>query len=76
MADENMLYEIRENVVEIKTTLRSIVENTDLKFQNHAEKIKVANKRISDLEDTNKWLWRAIAVSLIGAVMALIINIK
>lgn len=76
MADENMLYEIRENVVEIKTTLRSIVENTDLKFQNQNEKIKVANNRISDLEDTNKWLWRAIALSLIGAVMALIINIK
>lgn len=76
MADDNMLYEIRENVVEIKTTLRSIVENTDLKFQNQNEKIKVANNRISDLEDTNKWLWRAIALSLIGAVMALIINIK
>ena len=76
MADENMLYEIRENVVEIKTTLRSIVENTDLKFQNQNEKIKVANNRISDLEDTNKWLWRAIALSLIGAVMALITNIK
>lgn len=76
MADENMLYEIRENVVEIKTTLRSIVENTDLKFQNQNEKIKVANNRINDLEDTNKWLWRAIALSLIGAVMALIINIK
>lgn len=62
MADENtVIYEIRENVVEIKTTLTSIVQNVDLKFQVQEEKIKVANNRIKDLEDTIKWLWRAIS---------------
>lgn len=69
MADENIIYEIRENVVEIKATLKSIVENTDLKFQIQEEKIKVANNRIKDLEDTIKWLWRAIGVTIIGAAM-------
>lgn len=42
--DNNIIYEIRENVVEIKVTLASIVQNKDLKFQVQEEKIKVANK--------------------------------
>lgn len=77
MADENnVIYEIRENVVEIKTTLASIVQNTDLKFQVQEEKIKVANNRIKDLEDTIKWLWRAIGGAAISAIVALLINLK
>ena len=75
MADENnVIYEIRENVVEIKATLKSIVENTDLKFQIQEEKIKVANNRIRDLEENNKWLWRAIAGTLITTVVAFLIK--
>ncbi|ATD55402.1 hemolysin XhlA family protein [Clostridium chauvoei] len=77
MADENpIIYEIRENVVEIKATLTSIVQNVDLKFQVQEEKIKVANNRIKDLEDTNKWLWRAIAGTLISTVVAFLIKLK
>ncbi|GAB6169707.1 hypothetical protein JCM1393_21670 [Clostridium carnis] len=76
MADDNVIYEIRENVVEIKATLTSIVQNTDLKFQVQEEKIKVANNRIKDLEDSNRWLWRAVAGSLISAVIALLTKFK
>lgn len=76
MADDSIIYEIRENVVEIKGTLKSIVENTDLKFQIQEEKIKVANNRIKDLEDNNKWLWRAFAGALITAAIAILINYK
>lgn len=74
--DNNIIYEIRENVVEIKATLTSIVQNTDLKFQVQEEKIKVANNRIRDLEENNKWLWRAFAGALISAVIAFLINYK
>lgn len=74
MAEENIIYEIRETLVEIKSALKSVVENTDLKFQIQEEKIKVANNRIRDLEDTIKWLWRAVGVTLIGAAMALLIK--
>lgn len=75
MADENnIIYEIRENVVEIKATLKSIVENTDLKFQIQEEKIKVANNRIRDLEENNKWLWRAIAGTLITSVVVFLVK--
>lgn len=76
MSEVTIIQEIRENVVEIKGTLKSIVENTDLKFQMQEEKIKVANNRIKDLEDNNKWLWRAFAGALITAAMALLINYR
>lgn len=56
MAEENILYEIKESIAEIKSTLKSNAENTDLKFQLQEEKIKVANNRISDLENSNTWL--------------------
>ena len=74
--DNKIIYEIRENVVEIKGSLKSIVENTDLKFQIQEEKIKVANNRIKDLEENNKWLWRAFAGALISAAIAFLIKIK
>ncbi|MDU2489626.1 MAG: hemolysin XhlA family protein [Clostridium celatum] len=61
---------------EIKSTLKSNAENTDLKFQLQEEKIKVANNRISDLENSNTWLWRAIAGALISTVIAFLINFK
>lgn len=77
MSDENkIIYEIRENVVEIKSALASIVQNTDLKFQIQEEKIKVANNRIKDLEETIKWLWRTIAGSVITAIIAILINLR
>ena len=76
MAEENILYEIKENIAEIKSTLKSNAENTDLKFQLQEEKIKVANNRRSDLENSNTWLWRAIAGALISTVIAFLINFK
>lgn len=76
MAEENILYEIKESIAEIKSTLKSNAENTDLKFQLQEEKIKVANNRISDLESSNTWLWRAIAGALISTVIAFLINFK
>ena len=76
MAEENILYEIKESIAEIKSTLKSNAENTDLKFQLQEEKIKVANNRISDLENSKTWLWRAIAGALISTVIAFLINFK
>ena len=74
MAEKSVIYEIRENVVEIKTNLDNIVKNTDLKFQLMEEKVKVANNRIHDLEEANKWLWRASAGAVIGYVVAFFIK--
>jgi hypothetical protein len=75
MADEKeIIQEVRENLVEIKTTLKNMVETTDLKLKNVEDKLKVANNRIKDLEDNNKWLWRAIAGAIIGGVVALLLK--
>ena len=76
MTDENILYEIKEAIAEIKSTLKSNAENMDLKFQLHEEKNKVMNNRISKLENANTWLWRAIAGALISALIAFLINLK
>lgn len=48
MSGESLLYEIKESIAEIKSTLKSNAENTELKFQLQEEKIKVANNRIFD----------------------------
>ncbi|MGL5085961.1 MAG: hemolysin XhlA family protein [Clostridium sp.] len=76
MAEMEVIQEVRESLIEIKVTLKNMVETTDLKLKNLEEKIKVSNNRILNLEDTNKWLWRAIGGTLISALIALIINLK
>lgn len=74
MADVDAIQEIRENIIEIKLNIENFISNNDLKMQLLEEKIKVGNKRIENLENTNKWLWRTIAGSLIGAAIAFYIK--
>ena len=72
MAEDKALQEIRENIVLIRSTLENMVETTQLKMQIYEEKTKVANNRIKDLEDNNKWIWRAIAGAMIAGAIALL----
>ena len=75
MADEKgTLQEVRERLIKIEMLLENISRTNDLKLETIEEKIKLANDRIADLEDTIKWLWRAVGVTLIGAAMALLIK--
>lgn len=76
MSESDAIQEVRETVIEIKGILKNMSDTTELKLKNFEEKIKVANNRIADLEDTNKWLWRAFAGTIVSSVMALLINIK
>lgn len=76
MSESDAIQEVRETVIEIKGILKNMNDTNDLKLKNFEEKIKVANNRIADLEDTNKWLWRAIAATLISTVIAFIFNFK
>lgn len=76
MSDSDAMQEVRETVIEIKGILKNMSDTTELKLKNFEEKIKVANNRIADLEETNKWLWRAFAGTIVSSVMALLINIK
>lgn len=73
MADETM-QEVRERLIKIEVLLENMSQNNDLKLETIEEKIKVANNRISDLENSNTWLWRAIAGALISTVIAFLIK--
>lgn len=72
MADET-LQDVKERLVRIEVLLENMTKNSELKLENIEDKIKVANNRITDLENSNTWLWRAIAGALISAVIALLI---
>ena len=73
MSDE-ALQEVRERLIKIEVLLETMSKNNDLKLENIEEKIKVANNRILDLENSNTWLWRAIAGALISSVIAFLIK--
>nr|DAS56352.1 MAG TPA: hemolysin [Bacteriophage sp.] len=70
---DDTLQEVRERLIKIEVLLENMSKNNELKNEILEEKIKVANNRISDLENSNTWLWRAIAGSLISAVVALLL---
>ena len=72
MADDT-LQEVRERLIKIEVLLETMNKNNELKNEILEEKIKVANNRISDLENSNTWLWRAIAGALISSVVAFLI---
>lgn len=74
--EDKIIYEIRENVVKINAMLESMAVNTDLKLEIQEEKIKVANNRICDLEEANKWLWRTCGSAIIVALISIILKIK
>lgn len=74
--DLDFRIEIKEKLAKIEGMLESMAQTNDLKLLALDDKIKVANNRIKDLEDNNKWLWRAIAGALISAAIAFLINFK
>ena len=74
MADDT-LQEVRERLIKIEVLLENMNKNSELKNEILEEKIKVTNNRISDLENSNTWLWRAIAGALISSVIAFLIKI-
>jgi hypothetical protein len=81
MADEKeLILEVRERLVKIETMIENMSKTNDLKLlameEKMEEKIKVANNRIKDLEDNNRWLWRAFAGALIAAAITFLINYK
>lgn len=87
MDEKELLIDIRgkivgleERMVGIEEKIKNANKTNDLKLEsikeNLEEKIKVANNRLKDLEDSNKWLWRAVAGGLISAAITFLINYK
>lgn len=71
---DDALREVREKLIKIEALLENMSKNNELKLEIIEEKIKVANNRISDLENSNTWLWRAITGALISSVIAFLIK--
>lgn len=70
MADDKWLDDLKEDIIIIKETLKNMVETNALRLVTFEEKLKVANNRLKDLEDNNKWLWRAVVGAVISGAMA------
>ena len=72
MENEKDVQDIRERLIKIETMLENYNKNTDLKLSSVEEKIAVANHRIADLEDSNKWLWRTALGAIITGAIAIL----
>lgn len=72
--DINVVQEMRYNIIKIIGILEKNEEVKKLEILALKEEIKVANKRIADLEDAQKWNVRLIIGGVITGVMALIIK--
>lgn len=68
---QDVLQAIMEKLGSIKTAVDSIMPTVDLKIENLENMLKVANHRILDLEEQNKWLWRCVAGAIIAGVIAM-----
>lgn len=73
---EDTTKDILQRLTKIETLLEKMNETEDLKNLALDEKIRVANHRIADLEDTIRWLWRtvigALATGAIGILFSFI----
>lgn len=74
MDEKDLTQNILQRLTKIETLLENMNKTDDLKNKVLEEKIDVANHRINDLEKNNTWLWRTIAGSLIGGVIALLLK--
>ena len=72
MENEKDIQDIRERLIKIETMLENYNKNTDLKLSSVEEKIAVANHRIADLEERNKWLWRTAEGAIITGEIAIL----
>lgn len=79
METEKIMEEIRkfgEDIVYIKAMLQSNMQNIDLKFEKIEERLKVASNRIDEIENENRFYKRCFWTSLVGSVVAFILNGK
>lgn len=68
MNETDTVLEIKERLVRIETLLEKNSENWD-------EKIKVANHRIQDLEDTIKWISRTAIGGLLTGILGILFSL-
>ncbi|EEP53254.1 hemolysin XhlA family protein [Clostridium butyricum] len=69
---EDSTKDILQRLTKIETLLEKMNETEDLKNKALQEKIDVANHRISDLEDAQKWQQRTVLGAIITGAIALL----
>lgn len=75
MNEVDSIQEIREKLVKIETLLENMSKTDELERKVIEEKIKVANNRIADLEDTIRWLWRTVMGSFLTGAIAILFSL-
>lgn len=69
MDERETIQDIRERLVKIELLLENIPKSINLQLDNFEDKLKVANHRIEDLENTINWLSKtAIGALITGAI--------
>lgn len=83
MNEIDSIQEIREKLVKIEALLESMKKTDELerkilegKLTLQEEQIKVANKRIKDLEDNQRWTWRTIVGAIIVGAIGILYKLK
>lgn len=76
MNEADSIQEIKERLVKIETLLENMTKTDCLEREVIEEKIKVANKRIADLEDTIRWLWRTVMGSFLTGAVAILFSLS
>ena len=69
---EDAIPEIQSGIREIKAILQERPIQEDLKNSILEEKFRNLEKRVEKLEDTQKWLWRTVAGSIITIIVGTI----
>lgn len=72
--DRETIIDIKERLVRIETMLEQQLKTDTLERQVIEEKIKVANNRISDLENNQRWVVITIIGIVIGAILKMVIK--
>lgn len=75
MDDKDNIQDIKERLIKIETLLKNMDKTDGLEREVIEEKIKVANKRIADLEDTIRWLWRTVMGSFLTGAVAILFSL-
>lgn len=83
MNEADSIQEIREKLVKIEALLESMSKTDELerkilegKLTLQEEQIKVANKRIKDLEDNQRWTWRTIVGAIVVGAIGILYKFK
>lgn len=69
-----------DNSKELLTKIDKKLDVISEKFQNSKEieelKLKPLEKRVGDIEDNNKWIWRTVTGAILGIIINGIVTIK